>query len=113
MYFDAIPKIVAERTGCDISAVKPESKFSEIGIDSLDIVEFYHLGNDIATVWEGLKSGKKGIATITLLHTENLKQNLETKLKTLTTKFIWMPMIRFVPKNISKSLFGIQKTHYL
>ena len=39
MYFDAIAKIVSERTGCDISDVKPESKFSELGIDSLDTVE--------------------------------------------------------------------------
>ena len=39
MYFDAIAKIVSERTGCDIAAVKPERKFSELGIDSLDTVE--------------------------------------------------------------------------
>jgi acyl carrier protein len=39
MYFDAIAKIVAQRTGCDVSAVKPESTFSELGIDSLDTVE--------------------------------------------------------------------------
>ena len=39
MYFDAIAKIVSERTGCDVSAVKPESKFTELGIDSLDTVE--------------------------------------------------------------------------
>ena len=39
MYFDAIAKIVSERTGCDVAAVKPESKFSELGIDSLDTVE--------------------------------------------------------------------------
>lgn len=39
MYFNAIAKIVAERTGCDISVVKPESKFTELGIDSLDTVE--------------------------------------------------------------------------
>ena len=39
MYFDAIAKIVSERTGCDVFAVKPESKFSELGIDSLDVVE--------------------------------------------------------------------------
>ena len=39
MYFDAIASIVSERTGCDISAVKPESRFSELGIDSLDTVE--------------------------------------------------------------------------
>lgn len=39
MYFDAIAKIVSERTGCEVSAVKPDSKFSDLGIDSLDTVE--------------------------------------------------------------------------
>lgn len=39
MYFDTIAKIVAERTGCDVATVKPESKFSDLGIDSLDTVE--------------------------------------------------------------------------
>ena len=33
MYFEAIAKIIAERTGCDISAVKPESTFTELGIE--------------------------------------------------------------------------------
>lgn len=39
MYFDAIAKVISDRTGCDISAVKPESTFVELGIDSLDTVE--------------------------------------------------------------------------
>lgn len=39
MYFNAIAKIVSERTGSDISTIKPESKFSDLGIDSLDTVE--------------------------------------------------------------------------
>lgn len=39
MYFDAIAKIIADRTGCDVSNVKPESTFLELGIDSLDTVE--------------------------------------------------------------------------
>ena len=39
MYFDAIARTVAERTGCDVSAVKPESRFFDLGIDSLDTVE--------------------------------------------------------------------------
>ena len=39
MYFDTIARIISERTGCDVSAVKPESTFSELGIDSLDTVE--------------------------------------------------------------------------
>lgn len=39
MYFETIAKIIAERTGCDVADVKPESKFSDLGIDSLDTVE--------------------------------------------------------------------------
>ena len=39
MYFDAIAKVISERTGCEASAVKPESTFTELGIDSLDTVE--------------------------------------------------------------------------
>ena len=39
MYFDSIARIISERTGCDIYAIKPESSFSELGIDSLDTVE--------------------------------------------------------------------------
>ena len=39
MYFDIIAKSVSERTGSDVSVVKPESRFSELGIDSLDTVE--------------------------------------------------------------------------
>ena len=39
MYFDAIAKIISERTGCDVSTIKPESIIFELGIDSLDTVE--------------------------------------------------------------------------
>ena len=39
MYFDAIAKVISDRTGCALSAIKPESTFSELGIDSLDTVE--------------------------------------------------------------------------
>ena len=39
MCFEAIAKIVSERTGVDVAAIKPESKFAELGIDSLDTVE--------------------------------------------------------------------------
>ncbi len=39
MYFETIAKIIVERTGCEMDAIKPESKFSELGIDSLDMVE--------------------------------------------------------------------------
>ncbi|MDO4476264.1 MAG: acyl carrier protein [Lachnospiraceae bacterium] len=39
MYFEAIARVIADRTGCDVEAVKPESTFTELGIDSLDTVE--------------------------------------------------------------------------
>lgn len=39
MYLDVIAKVISERTGCEVSAVKPGSTFSELGIDSLDTVE--------------------------------------------------------------------------
>ena len=39
MYFHAIANVIAERTDRDISTIKPESTFAELGIDSLDTVE--------------------------------------------------------------------------
>lgn len=39
MYFEAIARVIADRTGCEVSAVKPESTFTDLGIDSLDTVE--------------------------------------------------------------------------
>ena len=39
MYFNAIANVIAERTDCDVSAIKPDSTFTELGIDSLDTVE--------------------------------------------------------------------------
>ena len=55
--------------GCDVSAVKPESKFSELGIDSLDTVEllmsFATLGAPIVQLlsivlgWSYMPSGAR------------------------------------------------------
>ena len=39
MLFETVAKIIAERTSRDISEVKMESTFAELGIDSLDTVE--------------------------------------------------------------------------
>lgn len=39
MLFEAIAKVIAERTDRDISEIKMESTFTELGIDSLDTVE--------------------------------------------------------------------------
>lgn len=39
MLFDTIAELIADRTDRDVSEIKPESTFSELGIDSLDTVE--------------------------------------------------------------------------
>lgn len=39
MYFDSIAKIIAQRTGCSAEDIKPDSRFADLGIDSLDTVE--------------------------------------------------------------------------
>ena len=38
MLFETIAKVIAERTDRDISEIKLESTFTELGIDSLDTV---------------------------------------------------------------------------
>ena len=39
MVFEAVAKVIAERTDCDASQVKLENTFKELNIDSLDTVE--------------------------------------------------------------------------
>ena len=39
MYFNAIARVISERTDRDPATIKPESTFTELGIDSLDTVE--------------------------------------------------------------------------
>ena len=39
MLFDTIAELIAERTDRDVSEIQPDSKFSDLGIDSLDTVE--------------------------------------------------------------------------
>jgi acyl carrier protein len=39
MIFQAIAELIAERNECDVADIKPETRFSELGIDSLDTVE--------------------------------------------------------------------------
>jgi acyl carrier protein len=39
MVFDAIAELIADRVECDVSEVKMDSKFHDLGIDSLDTVE--------------------------------------------------------------------------
>ena len=39
MVFDAVAELIAERNDIDKSAITPETKFSDLSIDSLDTVE--------------------------------------------------------------------------
>lgn len=39
MIFEAIANLIADRVDCDASTITMDSKFSDLGIDSLDTVE--------------------------------------------------------------------------
>ena len=39
MVFNAIAELIADRNDCDVSMITPESRFEDLGIDSLDTVE--------------------------------------------------------------------------
>ena len=39
MLFDTIARLVAERVDCDAATITPDSRFEELGIDSLDTME--------------------------------------------------------------------------
>lgn len=39
MLFETVAKIIADRMDRDVAEIKPESRFTELGIDSLDTVE--------------------------------------------------------------------------
>ena len=41
MVFDAIAELIADRVECDVSEVKMDSKFHDLGIDSLDTCLLY------------------------------------------------------------------------
>ena len=39
MIFEAIAELIADRNDIDVSTITPESRFEDLGIDSLDTVE--------------------------------------------------------------------------
>lgn len=39
MVFEAIARLIADHNDCDVSEITMDSKFSDLGIDSLDTVE--------------------------------------------------------------------------
>jgi len=39
MIFDAVADVLAERNGCDRSEITPDTRFLDLGADSLDVVE--------------------------------------------------------------------------
>lgn len=39
MVFEKVAALIAEKIDCDVSEVKPETKFEDLSIDSLDITE--------------------------------------------------------------------------
>ena len=39
MVFEKVSEIIAEKISCDVSTLAPETKFADLGIDSLDVTE--------------------------------------------------------------------------
>lgn len=39
MVFEKVAELIADRIDCDVETITPETKLSEIGIDSLDTIE--------------------------------------------------------------------------
>lgn len=39
MVFEKVAALIAEKIDCDVTEVKPETKFEDLSIDSLDITE--------------------------------------------------------------------------
>lgn len=39
MVFEKVAALIAEKIDCDVAEVKPETKFEDLSIDSLDITE--------------------------------------------------------------------------
>ncbi len=39
MVFEKIVEMLVEKLDCDASEIKPDTKFSDLGIDSLDVAE--------------------------------------------------------------------------
>jgi acyl carrier protein len=46
MVFEKISAMLADRLGIDGSGITPESKFSDLGVDSLDVMELLMLMED-------------------------------------------------------------------
>lgn len=39
MVFEKIAQMIADKVDCDVSEITPDTKFSDLGIDSLDVTE--------------------------------------------------------------------------
>ena len=39
MVFEKVSQIIADKISCDVSTLTPETKFADLGIDSLDVTE--------------------------------------------------------------------------
>lgn len=39
MVFEKVAELIAEKIEADVSEIKPETKFEDLGIDSLDVTE--------------------------------------------------------------------------
>ena len=55
MVFEKIAELIAEKLDCDVSEIKPDTKFEDLGIDSLDITELaMSIEDEFGIEFEGL-----------------------------------------------------------
>lgn len=73
MVFEKVAALIAEKVDCDVSEIKPETKFEDLSIDSLDITELamsiedefdieFEVTQSITTVDELVKAVEEKIA---------------------------------------------------
>ena len=59
MYFEKIAELISEKIDCPVEDITNETKFSDLGIDSLDLADEFsitlEMTSDIATVGDLVK----------------------------------------------------------
>lgn len=73
MVFEKIAALLADTLSCDVSEIKPDTKFAELGIDSLDIAEL------IMNIEEELNVSLEMDSS--LIAVSDLVEKIESKLK--------------------------------
>lgn len=72
MVFEKVAKILAEQKEVDVSSIRPESTFEELGLDSLDTVELIMQFEDEFNVTLETSDKLKTVADVVKLIEDNM-----------------------------------------